>query len=898
MNNNWALPRGRLIALWVIVSAVFAVSLAIIVSPAETQILGLPRFAVLKNLAQAAAALLTCGLCLAAARAIPVRKERRAWQLFALAYLVVGIVSVLVGYRDVTAGTLRTFPSPYDAVYLAFYPLALFASIQLMQTVRTGTDRRAMILDSALFAFGVSAIMWAILVRPSALVAHGQLEALATFAYAFGDLLLMFILSTVFFVERLVTGRVPKYLLFMSLAAQVTGDIAFAYVNISSGGTVDTGAVHGIWAFVYIFGGTAALWRLHEIMTRGYIDYALAEPSRSPGWHRYRERILPVIPYVLFPVAVAIVAIHIAGQSNMMSRTAILGTVTGLLILTGVMVRQFLTLRHNVRLRHEIEDLLADLEIRVADRTKELTARTELAMQLSLASEAREILTIGIEQAVAITHARAGVAWVQYNGVLDLVTTQRFLGEMQERLEAYIRSEDLEQILMIGEPLVLTRESFPSVHEWLAKHGFHRRSIILIPLHARRSIIGAMALVYLESETPGESEMDLLRSMGAQLGVAAESAHQYAIAREQAERDSLTGMLNHRSLHARLEAECKRSQRSGESFSVIMMDVDGFKRFNDTYGHQTGDRVLVYIARLLNKTLRESDVVGRYGGDEFVAILPSTSGSGAVSLCESIQAELLARPFMIDDLSKIQLRISFGVATYPADAPTATDLIARADAALYASKRRGGNYITAELVPGPDEAPAAGHGALQVLEAPVAAAEATTMRDDGAPGTVVAPALLIARELSLPPESQQALRLAGMLLEMAVDSRAAPPGEPTLDGPGARHRPLQREVMNEVLALDLPRLQEVASATVSHGERWDGSGRPHGLAGETIPLLSRILAVAEAWSLLTSPPPGRALSEADALAELYRGRGMLFDPQIVDAFVAAHSDAESPQHPA
>ena len=125
-----------------------------------------------------------------------------------------------------------------------------------------------------------------------------------------------------------------------------------------------------------------------------------------------------------------------------------------------------------------------------------------------------------------------------------------------------------------------------------------------------------------------------------------------------------------------------------------MMDLDNFKLFNDTYGHPVGDDVLRQVGSHSSAALRASDVVGRYGGDEFVAILPDTDGPGAVELAHRLRAFIYDHPFESPDGLPIPLHLSFGVATYPADARSPAELVGFADANMYLSKQHGGNTVT------------------------------------------------------------------------------------------------------------------------------------------------------------------------------------------------------------
>lgn len=163
--------------------------------------------------------------------------------------------------------------------------------------------------------------------------------------------------------------------------------------------------------------------------------------------------------------------------------------------------------------------------------------------------------------------------------------------------------------------------------------------------------------------------------------------------REQALRDALTGLYNRRYLNDALERELKRVQRENSVLSVITMDTDFFKHINDTYGHQVGDRVLVEIAGIIRKATRGSDFSCRYGGEEFLLVLPGAASASAEKRAEEIR-QTCEELVMLEKGHELRLTISFGVATYPMHGHTSDEILIKADKALYQSKRTGRNRVT------------------------------------------------------------------------------------------------------------------------------------------------------------------------------------------------------------
>ena len=163
--------------------------------------------------------------------------------------------------------------------------------------------------------------------------------------------------------------------------------------------------------------------------------------------------------------------------------------------------------------------------------------------------------------------------------------------------------------------------------------------------------------------------------------------------REMVHRDGLTGLLNHATLMAELEHTLEYARRHGETFGFVMADVDHFKRINDQYGHLVGDQVLLHLARLLQQTVRASDLIGRYGGEEFGLVLRRTDRAGAGILAGKLRHALVAEPALIGENKQLPVRISMGIACYPADGLTAAALALQAAQALYRAKRGGRDRV-------------------------------------------------------------------------------------------------------------------------------------------------------------------------------------------------------------
>ena len=183
-------------------------------------------------------------------------------------------------------------------------------------------------------------------------------------------------------------------------------------------------------------------------------------------------------------------------------------------------------------------------------------------------------------------------------------------------------------------------------------------------------------------------------SLVSQSVIALENARLHRIVERQALVDGLTGLANRRQCETLLGTELARAERFDDSLAVVFADLDDFKDVNDRHGHPAGDVVLREFADVLRSTLREADVAGRWGGEEFILVLPGTDVEGAMRLAERVRAELRTRAILAPDGTPISITASFGVAARPGLA-SERELIAAADAALYAAKRAGKDRVRA-----------------------------------------------------------------------------------------------------------------------------------------------------------------------------------------------------------
>ncbi len=244
---------------------------------------------------------------------------------------------------------------------------------------------------------------------------------------------------------------------------------------------------------------------------------------------------------------------------------------------------------------------------------------------------------------------------------------------------------------------------------WVAKHGeplivpdvyndprfakridemtkWKTRSIISIPLTSKHRVLGVIQLINVDMAGFDENELLLLQALADYAAIAIDNARAVEKIQELTITDDCTGLYNARHLYKTLEAEVYRSARFGYEFSVLFLDLDHFKQVNDTHGHLVGSKLLNEIGYAIKSNLRLIDYAFRYGGDEFVVLLPQTSKESALVVARRLQDVFRAAQFVMSDDLSLNVRASMGVATYPEDAKTAHEIIRQADEMMYMVK--------------------------------------------------------------------------------------------------------------------------------------------------------------------------------------------------------------------
>lgn len=443
-------------------------------------------------------------------------------------------------------------------------------------------------------------------------------------------------------------------------------------------------------------------------------------------------------------------------------------------------------------------------------------------------------------------------------------------------------------------------------------------SILAVPIVRDESAHGVL-FVRLEDtrRTFTEQELKLGGILAEVAGQALLRADEYAEVAEAARRDPLTGLYNVRAFHRALAAEIERSDRTGSSFSLLMIDIDYLKRVNDRFGHLAGDRVLQRVAAVLADQVRGIDTVARYGGEEFAVLLPETGNDRAFVVAERLRSRVATAGH--EELIE-PVTISLGLATCPEDAVTPSDLLHKADVALYASKFNGRNRTT-------PFADSRREGQTSQPEAP--SRELPQLADDSAVRAVrealtglsenkrlmrhldVIAALAAVMRIK-DPNAIQSLRDVSTLTELFLAHLPMPErsrwtihvacllrdiGKLAISDDVLQKQDFltrqeyeivrRHPIVGARIVEPLKGLSEALPLIRHHHERWDGKGYPDGLAGSDIPFGARIVGLVDAFYAMIRRRPyaDRARGLRYAREEIRRNAGTQFDPDLALRFL-------------
>ncbi len=337
----------------------------------------------------------------------------------------------------------------------------------------------------------------------------------------------------------------------------------------------------------------------------------------------------------------------------------------------------------------------------VKQQADELDALRNLSLNLTSSLDLQTVLdTIVTEAMRLVTKSNAAHIFLFSHGKLDFGSALYMKG---------IKNEPLAKPRKDGLTASVAKSGKTIIVEDINNHPLYKKSnenqvgsIIGVPLKFNDSIVGVMVLSRSSTGGFSPSELRLIGLLADRAAVAISNASLHKVVTELANTDSLTALPNRHSLDERLEEDIRFAKRNSSQFAVVMMDLDGFKNVNDTYGHAVGDEILHSLFNNLARNIRPTDFLARYGGDELTLIIREADQAIAEIVTQKIIELVKEYNLSIPGIENIQLGITAGIAIYPSHSGNTGDLLRAADTALYhAKKYNRGSYSIAKGVTGP-----------------------------------------------------------------------------------------------------------------------------------------------------------------------------------------------------
>ena len=427
------------------------------------------------------------------------------------------------------------------------------------------------------------------------------------------------------------------------------------------------------------------------------------------------------------------------------------------------------------------------------------------------------------------------------------------------------------------------------------KRSFREMQVAyVLPVRCDESLVG-LALLGEKADQKAYSydEINYLESIASIASIAVKNANLYDTIHQEAQRDSLTGLYNRRYFNARLEedfAQCRQ-----QTLSVLLFNLDDFHLYNELYGSSEGDQMLQRFAALLRNVFGSKGTLARYGGKEFAVILPYTDAGTAYDYAQQVRERLQQLLESEAGTFRRFLTFSAGLCTSPVAASNPKQLISNANMAVYAAKKDGKNKINVYNAARSGEEPAAvgkskvsiGQEYTATIYALTAAIDAKDHYTFNHSMQVSIYASKLAQAAGLDAEHVEIIRQAGLLHDIGKigipDAILTKSGKLTDEEHAIMRQHVERSIQ---MIRHLPSLDYVTPAVLGHHERYDGRGYPRGIAGESIPIGARCLAIADSFDAMVSRRSYKSSMPLEqALGEIRRNLGSQFDPKLGQLFI-------------
>lgn len=394
------------------------------------------------------------------------------------------------------------------------------------------------------------------------------------------------------------------------------------------------------------------------------------------------------VGYKLFVGAALLLTIAILANRKLSSRIL---TITNELTESGVLLK---TKAYRQQIDSKTQELTL-LNRELKRHIYELHNLFQISLDLTAIRELEQLINSYLNTVIGQLRIKNAVLYLvdtHNKRTLHVSKAKGLTEEEAEKLTFETTDNIVETVFQKRQPIVIADE-LTSLKE--IEYFRHYDSEVITPLIHSHKLIGMMVSgSKINGEPYTQTDLEMLTLISNIVAVAIANAQLYHRLKEQSITDELTGLYNYRYFRIRLRDEVSRARRSARPVSLVILDVDHFKNYNDTLGHPAGDQVLKQIAKILTNSVRDTDVVARYGGEEFCIILPEVDEKGTKIFCERLRQNVEEYPFFKEEIQPNNcLTISLGAATYPNDAKITKELLIKADAALYYAKNLGRNRV-------------------------------------------------------------------------------------------------------------------------------------------------------------------------------------------------------------
>ena len=792
------------------------------------------------------------------------KKVATAWILIGLGTGLCGLGEFFYNFPEMIGAKEPNSGKWIDVLFLSSY-LVQAAGFLLLSPPQSSRSRARVAIDSATIAIAGAFFLWTFLIKKTALdPTISQADRASAVLYpVFGLIVLWAVLKL--FTEKTLQGHSIKTsgLALLGITTSVGSDIYWSYLeanaNYATGKFGDIG-----WPIGYGLVAFAAM------ISFGIKPKSLVGDNAARGQY-LKKAVSYLIPVVAFSTTIIVAwgDFKAHGEISALSLIALLGMSV---LLSS---RQIVSLLESQDTIREINEAL---ELRIRSRTLELEERVKMVVAITHTSDLDAACELAVQAVQQFTNAPGCGVYVQAGpGDGHPFGRLHWLGEYKSGFKT-TESNEAEPTQDLVDPSFVYSSSIDGKLIHFAS----------FPLKGSAECFGSVVIAF--GESPGSSEdIARIQAVSADLSSALGQLVLSLQAIASSELDYLTGLLNHRAISRRFHKICENSRESRTKLGIISIDIANFKTFNETYGHVVGDELLRRVGRELKYALGSAVSIGRTGGDEFMMLVPNANLSQTYKIARLVN-DKIGNINVIPEghTEKIPIAVHIGLASYPESGSNPYVVLTKADANLADAKKANFAFAEEELETKESKKHLA-DDTVEIIEMFVTAIDNMDSYTRRHSEDVMKYAVWIGEELEASPDVLRTIATSALLHDIG---KIAVPSS-ILQKPAALNEEEQLVVrqhpyIGSLIVQALPGMAGTVDGVLHHHEQFDGSGYPSGLAGKAIPFLGRLLAVADAYSAMTTDRPyRRGMDPNVAIGRIHEGRGTQFDPDFSDAMISA-----------